>query len=318
MSGLTLITPTGGRPEAFMVCQAYMAQQSYKGDVQWIVVDDCEEESPYQAPAHWELLRLRPQPFWHPGENTQCRNMLLALEQVRHDKILIIEDDDYYHPRYLELMSARLQEASLVGEKHALYYNVAWRCYHHCCNESHASLCQTGFTRKMLPEVLRYCQQGIKFIDIELFRTLEKRCLYPHTGYCIGIKGLPGRKGIGIGHSNKGGTTWAPDRNLRNLRKWIGTDANLYYARYFDGDKKMANDSTELKTFVWRGQTRYQCPSCGFDGPSELEVLKHWRATHAEQNQLMGPTLFDAEGKELTKKSSEELVVPAALRRFVE
>lgn len=52
----------------------------------------------------------------------------------------------------------------------------------------------------------------------------------------------------------------------------------------------------ELLSFTARGQTRYCCPSCGFDSYTVELVLKHWHSAHQEVTANTGPTLFDAKG----------------------
>ncbi len=56
-----------------------------------------------------------------------------------------------------------------------------------------------------------------------------------------------------------------------------------------------------FETFEWMGQTRYRCPECGFDGYAPIDVIKHWNSTHVESAPVIGagPTLFDADGKEI-------------------
>jgi hypothetical protein len=45
----------------------------------------------------------------------------------------------------------------------------------------------------------------------------------------IGLKGLPGMKGIGIGH--RPGAGWHPDPAGKKLREWIGEAADYYAIR---------------------------------------------------------------------------------------
>jgi hypothetical protein len=69
------------------------------------------------------------------------------------------------------------------------------------------------------------CQQHTKFIDLELWRKHRSRYLFGGGRVC-GIKGLPGRGGIGMGHSRDFNGTHDPDGRI--LREWIGDDADLY------------------------------------------------------------------------------------------
>ncbi len=78
----------------------------------------------------------------------------------------------------------------------------------------------------------------------------------------------------------------------------------------------MEGEEQQLETFLWRGQTRYLCPSCSFDGPTELDVLRHWQGTHQVSPAMnSGPTLFDAEDRPI-EKPKQELYVPPALRNL--
>jgi hypothetical protein len=50
-----------------------------------------------------------------------------------------------------------------------------------------------------------------------------------HEDYrCVGIKGLPGRPGVGVGHHPGG----APDPELNVLRDWVGDDDAWEYAQW--------------------------------------------------------------------------------------
>ena len=95
---ISLITCTGNRPEAFALCEQYMLRQTYEGEVQWIIVNDCMERGVFPLPKKkkgW-IVQLYHGPMkWEPGINTQRPNMDAALQVVLGKKILIIEDDDF-------------------------------------------------------------------------------------------------------------------------------------------------------------------------------------------------------------------------------
>jgi hypothetical protein len=46
------------------------------------------------------------------------------------------------------------------------------------------------------------------------------------TNTVVGIKGLPGRKGLGLGH--RPDHRFTPDPDFAKLREWIGADAEHY------------------------------------------------------------------------------------------
>ena len=126
---LTLLTATGARPAAWALCERWMARQDYAGPIRWIIVDDGPEPQPvtFQRKG-WQLVLVRPSPHWAPGQNTQARNLLKGLAAVGPDeRLVIIEDDDWYAPDWLTTVAAELEHAELVGEHRARYYNVEQR-----------------------------------------------------------------------------------------------------------------------------------------------------------------------------------------------
>jgi glycosyltransferase involved in cell wall biosynthesis len=221
VSGVTLITCTGGRSLAFRFCEKWIRRQTYRGEVQWIVVDDCEPETMLDMGQE----QIRPTPFWRPGKVTLSRNLAAALPHVRHEKILFIEDDDWYGPEYVAHMVEALDQAPLAGQTPSRYYNVAarkWRLYE---GGRHASLCQTGIRTNLLPDLHAALRTGA--IDMHLWARAGTLGLLWQAMDVVGIKGMPGRKGIGVGH--RPSEKWHDDLDLQQLTAWIGAqDAGLY------------------------------------------------------------------------------------------
>lgn len=224
---LTLLTATGARPAAWALCERWMARQDYTGPVRWIIVDDGPEPQPVTFRRDgWQLVLVRPSPHWAPGQNTQARNLLKGLAAVDPaDRLVIIEDDDWYAPDWLTTVAAELQHAELVGEHRARYYNVQQRCGRQLVNTGHASLCSTAMRGSALQDFADACRARPKFIDLELWRLARGRRLF--GGHrVVGIKGLPGRGGIGMGHDPE--FSGEADANGALLRDWVGEDAEVY------------------------------------------------------------------------------------------
>lgn len=218
---LTLITPTGDRPKAFELCERWVANQSYTGEYRWIVVDDGMKETEVTNP-NVEYIRLEPL-----GKNSQARNLLAALEFVNHeDKVIVIEDDDYYGTNWLSIMNQMLEEYDLAGEQESYYWHVQTRKYKNCGNLKHASLCATGVARTGIDTLIKCCRTKPKFIDIQLWRTFTGRKILFAGNSVVGIKGLPGRAGIGGGHRTNFGKVEDPDGKV--LKNLIGEDAEVY------------------------------------------------------------------------------------------
>lgn len=232
---IVLITPTGGRPDQIRLCAEFMNDQDYQGDVLWIVVDDCLPRTTDflmdDFGRDWEIAFVYPDPPWKQGDNTQGRNIGEAIKLIRHvvedndvEGIFIIEDDDYYSPGYLTSMLRHLKGYDLAGETHTIYYTVKYRGWFMNQNAQHSSLFQIAFTPKVIDDlesVLHY-----KYIDIYFCQSVQNKNLFRDGNLAVGIKGLPGRGGIGNGHGNL--TSYEKDYDLKQLIKFIGKHAASY------------------------------------------------------------------------------------------
>ena len=224
---LTLLTATGARAHAWALCERWMAAQDYAGQVRWLVVDDGQEPQPITFQREkWTLNVIRPRRLWTPGRNSQAENLLHGLSHCSaSDRVVVIEDDDYYSPDWLSHVAVELDRAQLVGEHRSRYYNVATRQCRQLENTAHASLCSTAVRGRGVDAMRKACQTNRKFIDINLWRRFPDRHLF--EGHRVtGIKGLPGRGGIGAGH--KQGFHGVHDHDGAVLRQWIGRDAEAY------------------------------------------------------------------------------------------
>lgn len=231
---LTLLTTTGARPEAWALCVRWMSLQTYRGPVRWVVIDDGPQASPTtDFPRAWTIDVLRPAPLWAPGQNTQARNLQAGLGVIDDsEKLVIIEDDDYYGPRWLEHVAQWLDHHDVVGECRARYYNVKARVAHEHKNVEHSSLCSTAMKGPGTAAFRAACASKEQFIDLELWRTARKKALY-ESHQVIGIKGLPGRAGIGVGHRGSFKGTHDPMGYL--LRAWVGEHAAPHYLPHYKG-----------------------------------------------------------------------------------
>lgn len=236
---IVLITPTGARRDQFNLCTRWMQQQDYTGSVVWIIVDDARPVTTNVIDEgfkeNWTTHKVYPKPEWR-GENTQARNIQAGLTMMKKScdlnkvhAIFIIEDDDYYRPSYLRRMMQLKGTADVFGETNTIYYNVAYRRYIVNGNRSHASLFQTAFTVKALSTFEASLHH--KFIDAGFWKICKNKKLFFDNYLSVGIKGMPGRKGIGAGHS------WFknmhPDLELNYLVRLIGKNDAKQFERYY-------------------------------------------------------------------------------------
>jgi hypothetical protein len=221
---LTLLTPTGTRPEAWALCERWMARQTYAGSVRWIVIDDGIEPQPMTfCRAGWELTVIRPTQKWRMGENSQARNFREGLKLIGPDaRVAVIEDDDHYAPGWLERVDHELRDFDLVGQGWNCYYHVKTGATRINDNDKHASLCASAFKGGALKVFRTQCERGPRLIDAALWRHCSRRHCFK-ARLVIGMKGMPGRAGIAGGHNLDG--------EPFDLREWIGDDA-LAYAQF--------------------------------------------------------------------------------------
>lgn len=221
------LTPTGSRPEGMSLLAEYLDAQTYNGNITWIIVDDCDPATRTPVVRNGiDVKVIRPEWRWKPGMNTQLDCMRRGLKEVPDDAVLfILEDDDIYLPDHMINSLAMIQRAELVGEIDSRYYNVMTHHWNILKGRFHSSLAATvcrGGALKLLREI---CDGNTrKMIDVNLWKgfTGSKRLMVSHN--VIGVKGLPGRPGIGVGHRKNFGKV----DTGRVLENWAGEYADNY------------------------------------------------------------------------------------------
>lgn len=215
-----------------------MARQTVAPD-RWIVVDDGVE--PVKCTLGQEHVRL---PTIDSPRESFRRNWLTGLRMAM-SFILCIEDDDWYRPDYIEQMTAMLEQRPLVGESRAKFYNVRHRMFMVHPNRQHASLCQTGIGNKEIRDAaitVLSNDRRPETLDGGLWRrsriSPDMKFLRPASTLCVGIKAMPGRGGMGVGHTaaemRQSGYQGDPGGEM--LRQWIGEDAAAYLP-FFEPEK---------------------------------------------------------------------------------
>jgi hypothetical protein len=226
--------------------------QDWQEPLQWIVVDDVEPRTALICPGDDATLRpaatcittLHPLPSWKPGQNTLARNLLAAIERVAYQRVLFIEDDDFYPSDYVSSMCALLNEHDMAGCSRTHYYHFRTKRYRVMNHPGRSSLCHTGMVRAHLPTLAEICRSNSPYIDVSLWdetREFSRKLL--DVPLMVGMKGLPGRPGIGIGHRPEASDrSWIPDPDMQQLREWIGKAVELY------GGKAAARSAVESQS----------------------------------------------------------------------
>lgn len=219
---ITVITPTCERQFGIDLLEKYVARQTVKPG-QWIVADGG------QVPAKLTMGQTHihnPRPH---GAANLVGNMLAALDAAEGDVVAVMEDDDWYRPDHLERALEGLLEAPVYGCNWLHYYHVGDRRWAKFQNRG-AALCQTAFMSSELDRMRSAAKiaRGMNSycIDGSFWTGREQHATGPQT--VIGMKGLPGTKGLGVGHRSHPGVRWTHDPAMAELRRWIGEDAALY------------------------------------------------------------------------------------------
>lgn len=225
--GMTVITPTGDRPQALALCVKYMERQLLKPDV-WLVVNDGTTPLP-PLPAFAQVI-TRDTSQDVKGVHTLPLQLRAALPHLYTDTTVFMEDDDWYAPTYLAYMADALTRYDLIGQGNTIYYGVKDRTYICCYNNAHASLAATGMTLPVYPWLAKAARAGDAHVDLELWQMFKGRSFvdmsYSPRQY-IGIKQMPGRQGTTAGWTDKS-HNWAKDQDLKYLKAFIGEDTNNY------------------------------------------------------------------------------------------
>lgn len=220
---VTLITPTADQPLGMLLCERYMARQSATWH-QWIVADDGLE--PARLTMGQQHVRRSRE---HEGGRSLAGNLPAALDLADGDVVLVIEHDDWYAPDHIAVCLDQLRRGDVVGSRWQRYYNVQSRSWRRMRNVGSA-LCNTALRRCALPilraAALAAFQRGTYGVDRLLWDAAGRRGHVHDVDTVVGIKGLPGRRGLGMGH--RPDAQWTADPDLQQLRAWIGNDVESY------------------------------------------------------------------------------------------
>jgi hypothetical protein len=240
-SNVCAITCTGDRPVAFYLCKKWMMNQIVKPQ-EWIIVDDGKVPME-NIPKVSFVKYIRREPKQGDPKHTMIINLQEAVKHVTANNIFIMEDDEYYAPAYIQEMVKKLAGYEVVGIGRSKYYYLPKNTYHQHANMGHASLAQTAFRKSFLKEFTNILN-GDSFLDIRIWSLINpgkvslnetglQEYITPNKrGYIfndganslyVGMKGMPGRFGIGSGHKGIG----QKDINLTILKKWVKKQEDL-------------------------------------------------------------------------------------------
>jgi hypothetical protein len=229
----TVVTLTGDRPEVFALCRKYLARQTIK-PTQWVVVDDgvVPLDPKHMAIPGVSLFYIRRNKLPTDPAHTLTTNLQAALLVVSTDRLIFMEDDDWYASTYLELINEGFNAGGeIVGQSCTVYYRLKRREWRDNLNSRHASLCATGVCSSLFPLLTLACRSTSPMVDLYVW--MHSRCFKQILLPAIprvhaGMKEVPGRVGQTSGW-NAGGPRYNSDPDFRDLRVLMGVeDASVY------------------------------------------------------------------------------------------
>jgi glycosyltransferase involved in cell wall biosynthesis len=204
-----------------------MQHQTRQPD-EWIVADDGEQHALLSLGQAHIIQERR----YEKGASLAA-NILAGLERASGDIIVIWEHDDYYAPEHLDLCYNKLCERSgAVGSDVLRYFNVEHRMWIVMQNVGSA-LCNTAFTKDHADVLKREAEALLETekhnLDGNFWSKLHFKHKFLHKiPTVVGIKGLPGRAGLGLGHRVDRNRRWQTDPTGEVLKEWLGSDADPY------------------------------------------------------------------------------------------
>lgn len=234
------VTPTGDRAVFFNRC-LHMVTTQTRPPRQWVVVDDGDTAlSDQMHIPDWVTYVRRPRDAADPP-HTLSINVLQALEYVEQDRVLIMEDDDWYAPTYAEFLLPYLDRADLVGLNKIVYYHLQGNMWKTGTPPRHTAFAQSAFRRghawDHLAAVCRTNFTEIRekgVLDRHWWQTFEGRrhLIARHPCLHVGFKGAYGRTGLADGHRSSE-PDYVPDPDQAYLQACIGGDI-AYYKRWLE------------------------------------------------------------------------------------
>lgn len=216
-------------------------QHSVFEDGAWDVVSNAASDARIQVVA----LRRPATPSGLRSFIGNMRESAVTMQQVcGPEDIVAVIEDDWFSMNYLSHAVAAFKDDPALyiwGETRTRYYRVDNRRYHVFNANGRAALSATVMrARWAAREIVRWADRAnpTMMLDDVLWRRAApppcgRMILHPESRYVVGIKGLPGTKGLGIGSDMA--DRHAFDRDGIVLREWVGEDAGRYMEFFTEG-----------------------------------------------------------------------------------
>lgn len=169
-----------------------------------ILEKNCRRLISYQTRQPDELIFVDYAPKSSEPDLTQRVRYGVSELMNKVDLILIIENDDWYAPDYIEYMCNEWSKSKpdMIGLGKTMYYNIIKNEYAEFSHRGRASLMSTGISSEYAKRI-KWPADNYVWLDMELFAGAKTvHTPMPENWYAIGIKHGIGLCG-GAGHTEK-------------------------------------------------------------------------------------------------------------------
>lgn len=204
-----LIPTRGDRPELLKFALDQMRRQTRKPDIIQLVND----------------------PPLNKDKDITWRYRIGCERIFQHDidAVILIEDDDWYDPTYVERLSNEWEKAgkpAIFGIEETTYYHLGIRSFVEEKHLGRASAMSTLLTKEVLN--IKWPNDNYVFTDIALWKSLPGKTILFERLLSLGIKHGIGLTG-GIGHNTQWSGYKQKDPDLNWLKKTVDPEAFEFY-----------------------------------------------------------------------------------------
>ena len=149
------------------------------------------------------------------------------------DFILLMENDDFYHPKYIEMMRdhwLHFQKPDILGTDYTIYYHVKLFKHFTMNHKRRASAMNT----LIKPDLdFPWCVDREPYTDLHLWKTIQGKIFHPPEILSIGIKHGEGLTG-GRNHVDQFHRFISDDGSQDLLRKNMDSESFKFYTTYYE------------------------------------------------------------------------------------
>lgn len=216
-----IIPDRGDRPKLLMNCIRMIRAQTIKPDI-------------------IELVNYKPESTAKDITQRYRRGYDL-LRKKGLDLIFLIENDDFYHPTYLEnTLKAWIAagKPDLLGQRQTIYYHIGHRKYFFMFHESRGAAMNTVIKPDL---TFDWCPDSEVYTDQWLYTRLKYKLWTSEKPNCLGIKHNIGLTG-GNNHCTNMDRYKYDDQDLKFLKSVTDPASFEFYSTFYEeGSEKRKN-----------------------------------------------------------------------------